>query len=106
MATINGARSLGMAEQIGSLEAGKKADVVIHSHRRPEWHPGLDPVNSLIYSAQSTGVDTVIVNGKTILEGGEFTTVDEEDEYRRIDRSARSLYERMGYQIPHRWPML
>lgn len=106
MATINGARALGLADQIGSLEVGKKADVVIHSRRRPEWHPGLDPINSLIYSAQSTGVDTVIVNGKVILESGHFTTVDEEDEYRRIDHAARALYERMGYRIPHRWPVL
>ena len=106
MATINGARALGLADEIGSLEAGKRADVVIHSRRRPEWHPGLDPVNSLIYSAQSTGVDTVIVGGEIILEGGEFTRVNEEEEYGRIDRAARALYERMGYRIPHRWPVV
>lgn len=105
MATINGARSLGLADEVGPLEAGKKADVVIHTYRRPEWRPGLDVMNSLIYSAQSVGVDTVIVDGEIILEGGRFTRLDEEAEYRQIDRAARALYERMGFRIPHRWPL-
>ncbi len=106
MATINGARSLGVASWIGSLEAGKKADMVIHAYDRPEWRPGLDPVTSLVYSAQSAGVDTVIADGRIILEDGRFTRVDEEAEYRRIDAAARALYKRMGFQVPHRWPVL
>jgi len=106
MATINGAKSLGRADQIGSLEAGKKADIVIHAYRRPEWRPGLDVMNSLIYSAQSVGVDTVIVDGVVILEDGQFAHLDEEAEYRQIDRAARALYERMGFQIQNRWPVI
>ena len=105
MATINGATSLGLTDQIGSLEAGKKADIVVHTYRRPEWRPGLDVMNSLIYSAQSVGVDTVIVDGEIILQGGRFTRVDEEAEYRQIDRAARALYERMGFRIQNRWPV-
>jgi 5-methylthioadenosine/S-adenosylhomocysteine deaminase len=105
MATLNGASALGLADQIGSLEPGKKADIVVHSYRRPEWRPGLDVINSLIYSAQSVGVDTVIVDGEIILEGGRFTRVDEEAEYRQIDRAARALYERMGFAIQNRWPV-
>lgn len=106
MATVNGARSLGVEQWIGSLEEGKKADIAVHAYDRPEWRPGLDPVTSLVYSAQSTGVDTVIVDGEIILEGGRFTRLDEEAEYRRIDAAARALYKRMGFQIPHRWPVL
>jgi len=106
MATINGARALGIADRTGSLEPGKMADLVIHSKSRPEWHPGLDPVNSLIYSAQSVSVDTVIVDGNICLENGRATRVNETSEYRDIDRSARALYERMGYRIPHRWPVV
>ena len=105
MATINGARALGLAEQIGSLEVGKKADIVVHTYRRPEWRPGLDVINSLIYSAQSVGVDTVVIDGEIVLEAGQFTRVDEETEYRHIDRAARELYDRMGFQIQHRWPI-
>jgi cytosine/adenosine deaminase-related metal-dependent hydrolase len=100
MATINGAASLGLAAQVGSLEVGKCADIVIHSARRPEWHPALDPVNNLIYSAQSVGVDTVVVDGTIILEGGEFTRVDERAAYQRIDAAAKALFGRMGFHFP------
>jgi 5-methylthioadenosine/S-adenosylhomocysteine deaminase len=106
MATINGARSLGMVDQIGSLEPGKKADIVVHAYRRPEWRPGLDVMNSLVYSAQSTGVDTVIVDGEIILCEGQFTQIDEQAEYRQIDRAARALYQRMGFQVQNRWPVI
>jgi cytosine/adenosine deaminase-related metal-dependent hydrolase len=106
MATINGARSLGLEDQIGSLEAGKRADIVVHSYCRPEWRPGLDVMNSLIYSAQSTAVDTVVVDGRIILEGGRFTQLDEEAEYAQIDRAARALYERMDFGPQSRWPVL
>ena len=106
MATVNAARSLGMEALIGSLEPGRKADLVIHSFRRPEWHPGLDVVTSLVYSAQSTGVDTVIVDGEVVLENGRFTLVDEEAELARIDRAAGDLYRRMEFPIQHRWPWI
>jgi cytosine/adenosine deaminase-related metal-dependent hydrolase len=105
MATINGARALDLTDQIGSLEVGKKADIVVHAYRRPEWRPGLDVISNLIYSAQSAGVDTVIVDGEILLEEGQFTRVDEEEEYKHIDRAARELYDRMGFQIQHRWPV-
>jgi 5-methylthioadenosine/S-adenosylhomocysteine deaminase len=105
MATINGAVALGQGERIGSLEAGKQADIVLHAYARPEWRPGLDVVNSLVYSAQSVAVDTVIVGGEIILESGRFKRVDEEVEYRRIDRAAQALYQRMGWRDQARWPV-
>ena len=106
MATINGAGAIGAREWLGSLEAGKQADLVIHRWDRPEWRPGVDPINSLVYSAQSVAVDTVIVGGETILEGGRFTRVDEERELARIDVAIRALNERSGYRIAHRWPVV
>lgn len=105
MATVNGARTMGMTEQIGSLEVGKRADIVMHTRKRPEWHPGLDVVTSFVYSAQCTGVDTVLVDGDVVLERGVFTGVDEDAEYTRIDRAARELYQRMGYRLQDRWPV-
>ncbi len=106
MATINGARALGVDDWVGSLEVGKQADLVLHAYDRPEWRPGLDPVNSLLYSAQSVGVDTVVVQGEVILEGGRFTRLDARAAYERIDKAARSLYDRMGFVIEHRWPVV
>ncbi|MCC7264317.1 MAG: amidohydrolase family protein [Candidatus Latescibacteria bacterium] len=106
MATRNGARALGVDSWIGSLELGKKADLVIHDYGRPEWRPGLDPVTSLVYSAQSSGVHTAIVDGRIVLEGGHFPHLDEERLYQRIDQAARALYTRMGWVPRHRWPLL
>ncbi|MBM4408677.1 MAG: amidohydrolase family protein [Chloroflexi bacterium] len=106
MATINGARAIGAGEWLGSLETGKQADLVIHRWNRPEWRPGVDPINSLVYSAQSVAVDTVIVGGEALLEGGRFTRVDEERELAVIDEAARALNARSGFRIAHRWPVV
>ena len=106
MATINGARALGLFDEIGSLEAGKRADIVIHDYCRPEWRPGQSVLNSLIYSAQSVAVDTVIIDGEIVLQDGRFRDLNEEDEYRRIDVAARALFGRMGFKIQNRWPVL
>jgi cytosine/adenosine deaminase-related metal-dependent hydrolase len=106
MATINGARAIGAGEWLGSLEVGKAADLVIHRWDRPEWRPGVDPVNSLVYSAQSSAVDTVIVGGEVILEGGQFTRVDEVAEFAAIDGASRALNARSGYRVEGRWPIV
>ena len=105
MATLNGARALGLDAEIGSIEPGKRADLVIHRRDRPEWHPALDVVSSLIYSASSGGVDSVIVEGRVIVEGGRSTLVDEEAAFGRIDAAARALYSRMGWTSFDRWPV-
>lgn len=104
MATVGGARSLGILAETGSIEVGKRADIVVHSHRRPEWHPGHNVVNGLIFAAQSTGVDTVLVDGEPILEAGRFTRIDDEVEYERIDRAAKKLFERIGFDPGDEWP--
>ncbi|PYV17183.1 MAG: hypothetical protein DMG07_06425 [Acidobacteria bacterium] len=106
MATVNGARAIGAGGWLGSLEVGKQADLVSHRWDRPEWRPGADPVNSLVYSAQSVAVDTVIVGGEPILDSGRFTRVDEETELAAIDRAARALNDRSGYRVARRWPIL
>ena len=105
MATLDGARSLGVLAETGSIEVGKRADIVIHSRRRPEWHPGLNAVNGLIFGAQSTGVDTVLIDGEPILEDGRFTHLDEAAEYERIDRAAAALFERIGFAPDWGWPL-
>ena len=105
MATIKGAKAMGLDATVGSIEIGKQADLVVHSRRRPEWHPCLDVINTLVYSAQSTGVDFVVVGGHIVLEGGESTRVDEVEILNAVDRAARSLYSRMGWTSFSRWPV-
>ena len=86
MATINGARAIGMEHEIGSLVAGKKADVIVITMKRPEWYPLYSEVQNLVYSASGDSVETVLVDGKIIMEDRRVKTVDE----RRSWRSARN----------------
>ncbi|MEM3452577.1 MAG: amidohydrolase family protein, partial [Candidatus Hadarchaeum sp.] len=71
MATINGAAALGLQAELGSLEVGKKADLIIVDLRKPHLSPMHDIVSHLVYSASGSDVDTVIVDGKILMEKGE-----------------------------------
>ncbi|RLG46010.1 MAG: N-ethylammeline chlorohydrolase, partial [Thermoproteota archaeon] len=64
MATINGARSIGMGDRIGSLEAGKRADVMLLNYKKPHIAPLHDPVGALVYCATIEDVDAVVVDGR------------------------------------------
>jgi len=68
MATINGAKALGMEKEIGSLEKGKKADLSIIDFEKSHLIPHHNLVSHLVYSAQGSDVETVIINGKIIME--------------------------------------
>jgi len=104
MATTHGATAMGLAAEIGSIEPGKQADIVVHSTDRAEWHPMLDIVSLLVYSAQSTSVDLSIIAGQVVLENGRSALVDEREVFDRVDRAARELYGRMGWTNFSRWP--
>jgi 5-methylthioadenosine/S-adenosylhomocysteine deaminase len=67
MATINGAKSLLWADEIGSIEVGKRADLVMFDLRRPEWVPTHDVVRNLVYSADGGSVKTVLVDGRIVM---------------------------------------
>ena len=70
MATLGGARTMLLQDEIGSLEVGKKADVVLHDTDRPEWRPLLNVMNQLVWSADGRGVHTVLVDGAVVVEDG------------------------------------
>ena len=106
MVTINGARALGWADRIGSLEAGKLADLVIRRDDLPEAQPGLDPIRGVVYSGRAKSVDTVIVDGKVIVANGHSTRVDERAVYERARVAARGLLKRMNWSIEPRWPLV
>jgi 5-methylthioadenosine/S-adenosylhomocysteine deaminase len=69
MATIGGARALGMQDQIGSLETGKRADLLVVRMNRARQTPIYDPVSHLVYTTRGDDVDTTIVNGKVLMRG-------------------------------------
>src|SRR5690606_17852276 len=69
MATINGAKAAGLEHKIGSIEVGKRADLVIRANDVPEAFPQTDPVSQLVYSAGAKTVHTVLIGGRVVLEG-------------------------------------
>jgi 5-methylthioadenosine/S-adenosylhomocysteine deaminase len=76
MGTINGAKVIGIDNITGSLEIGKKADLIIIDINKPHLTPMYDPYSHLTYSANGSDVDTVIINGKIILKNRKFTNFD------------------------------
>lgn len=106
MATLNGARGLGMAHQIGSIETGKKADLVLHDTDRPEWRPLLDVVNQMVWSADGRGVHTVFVDGVKVVSDYHCTRVDEEAMYAKAEVLGRRVCERAGLEAVNAWPVV
>lgn len=78
MATINGAKALGLAGEIGSIEEGKKADLILINTNKPHLQPLNNEISAIAYSAQASDVDTVIVDGKILMESRKFMTLDVE----------------------------
>ena len=76
MATINGAKALGLADVTGSLEPGKQADVIIFETDSVNMQPIYDPYSTIVYGANPSNVETTIVDGKILMHKGEFLTLD------------------------------
>jgi len=86
LATIGGARALNMDDKIGSLEKGKKADIVIVETRSPNMVPNYNPYATLIFQANAHNVDTTIVNGKIIIENRKLITYDIEKDIKDMKK--------------------
>ncbi|MCF6465487.1 amidohydrolase [Clostridium sp. Cult2] len=94
MATINGAKALLWDKEIGSIEIGKKADIVLIDMKKPHLYPLHNVISSLAYSVQGSDVDTVIVDGKIIMEKREIKTLDVEKIMYNAEKSAKDLINR------------
>jgi cytosine/adenosine deaminase-related metal-dependent hydrolase len=106
MATLGGAKALRLEDQIGSLEPGKKADVVLHDTDRPEWRPLLNVVNQLVWSADGRGVHTVLVDGRIVVEAYRMTTIDEDRLWEAVQRAGEAITVRSGLPDKAKWPIL
>lgn len=106
MATIGGARSMGLQDEIGSLEVGKRADVVLHDTDRPEWRPLLNVVNQLVWSADGRGVHTVIVDGRVVVEDSRMTTIDEAALWAEAQRRGEEIVARSGLPDRAKFPIV
>ncbi len=91
MATVNGARALGLVDEIGTLEAGKRADLILVDLRKPHLSTHRDPVSALVFSATGDDVDTVIIDGRVIVRARRVMTMDAREVVERASRAAARL---------------
>ena len=106
MQTINAAAAAGLDAELGSLEPGKRADVVVRSARAAEAYPANNPIHVLALTMGSGSVDTVLVNGEVVFSGGRSTRVDEADAYRAVSDSVVARAKRLGVDLDPEWPIV
>lgn len=108
MATVNGARCALQAGELGALEVGRRADLVLFDTARAEWQPLYNPVANLVYSATGRSVDTVIADGRVLVEGGRVLTLDEPAILEAARQRAPGILARTGLAaaVAPRWPVV
>ena len=107
MATLHGAAALSMAEEVGSLAPGKRADLVVHATDRIDSRPRFrDPIVNMAYHALGSTVESVMVDGEFIYDQRRFTRFDEGEALREIDARARVIEARYGTRAPGAWPLI
>lgn len=106
MATLGGARAMGLQDRIASLEPGKFADLVLHDTDRPEWRPLLNVMNQLVWAADGRGVHTVVVDGRVVVEDYRMTGIDEEALWAEAQRRGEAIAARSGLPDKAKYPIL
>lgn len=96
MATCDGARVLGLEAQTGSLEVGKRADLCILDMNKPHLTPLYDEYSHLAYAVNGADVDTVLINGKVVMEGRKLLTIDENEAMGRVREIALRVWESLS----------
>lgn len=99
--TIGGSRALGMADQTGSLEVGKKADLFMIDMMRPHLVPTLRIVSSFVHQGQPSDITDVMVDGNWLMRDGKVLTIDEEDVVRRAEEAGHAVWRRMIERYPN-----
>jgi 5-methylthioadenosine/S-adenosylhomocysteine deaminase len=107
MATVNGARALGMQDEIGSLEEGKQADIAVFRTDGIEWQPRplYNPVANLVYSSGGYRAETVVVAGRTLVDGGKLLHLDIHELMERTAAASASATARIDLHETPVWPV-
>ena len=96
-----------IGDDIGSVEVGKKADLVLFDTKRPEWSTVYNPVNSLVYNADGRSVHTVIVDGRVVVENYKPLFVDDVwSLIEKVQGMGENMLARTGVSYPSRWPVV
>jgi 5-methylthioadenosine/S-adenosylhomocysteine deaminase len=94
MANIGGATALGLEKEIGTIDVGKKADIVLVDMKAPHLTPYRHPISHLVYSAKGGDVDTVICNGQILMQEKEVMVLDEKEVITQAEECAKDLLAR------------
>jgi 5-methylthioadenosine/S-adenosylhomocysteine deaminase len=107
MATLNGAKGIGMADRLGSIEIGKDADFVLFDATQPEWQPLYNPVSNLVYSATGNTVRNVYIGGECTLKDGKLAKVDHAEILRQVTKAAQRIAGRLDMKkiVKLLWPV-
>ena len=100
-ATSGGAKALGMSESIGSLEAGKKADLFVVDLLRPHLVPSLRVVSAFVHNGQPGDITSVMVDGDWVMRDGKVLTIDEDDVVRRAEAVGHAVWRRLLERYPN-----
>ena len=105
MATINGAKALMWDRETGSIEAGKRADMILIDLKKPALVPMINPILNVVYRARGCDVSTVIVNGSVLMEDGVVKTLDESAILSEAQRRSEEVKVRSGHKVDYYWPV-
>jgi 5-methylthioadenosine/S-adenosylhomocysteine deaminase len=92
MATDQGAKAIQMADRIGSLTVGKRADILVVDFKQPNTTPSYHPISSLVYSGSEGNVTSAFIEGSLVYENGHFTKINEEEVLNKAQQKAEELY--------------
>ncbi|WP_158905454.1 amidohydrolase family protein [Burkholderia sp. L27(2015)] len=108
MATLGGAKAMGWADRIGSLETGKAADLVVFDASGPQWMPNRfsNPVSDLVYGSSGSDAQTVVIDGRVVMEDRRYrTSLPYEEIASAVDEAARTALHRLGISPQVQWPV-
>ncbi len=105
MATLNGAKAMGLEDEIGSLEPGKRADFIVLDLDKPHLTPAPNPVSAVVSAATGKDVDMVFIDGKMVVQGGKALFMDEDRILAEARERAERLYRKAGIELKPRWPV-
>ena len=101
LATMGGAKALGMDDKIGSLETGKKADIITFDMMNPYITPTRDPVTSVFLYGTPGDIDNVICDGRLLKKDGELTTIDMNKALLEAQQTCNQIIDRFFEEHPH-----